>query len=116
MPARSARGHVHVRRVRSRCAVLALSVWTVACGGGSAGDSTSTPASRPAQAADLPIVAPGDSETTGAGDPTGLGWVGRYARLLRKDLGASVRVENLAADGKTSEELLSEVRSDPATR
>jgi lysophospholipase L1-like esterase len=36
------------------------------------------------------IVALGDSDTSGEGDPTGLGWVGRYARLLRQRLGLKV--------------------------
>jgi lysophospholipase L1-like esterase len=62
------------------------------------------------------IVALGDSDTTGEGDPTGLGWVGRYARLLRQRLGLKVVVTNLAQNGKTSDVLLSEVRSDPRTR
>ncbi len=62
------------------------------------------------------IVALGDSDTTGEGDPTRLGWAGRYARLLRQELGLKVIVTNLAQDGKTSAVLLSEVRSDPRTR
>jgi lysophospholipase L1-like esterase len=62
------------------------------------------------------IVALGDSDTTGEGDPTGLGWVGRYARLLRQKLGLKVVVTNLARNGKTSRVLLSEMRSDPTTR
>jgi lysophospholipase L1-like esterase len=62
------------------------------------------------------IVALGDSDTTGEGDPTRLGWVGRYARLLRQKLGLKVVVTNLAANGKTSRGLLSEMRSDPTTR
>jgi len=62
------------------------------------------------------IVALGDSDTTGEGDPTRLGWVGRYARLLRQKLGLKVVVTNLAANGKTSQSLLSEMRSDPTTR
>ncbi len=62
------------------------------------------------------IVALGDSDTTGEGDPTGLGWVGRYARLLRQKRGLKVVVTNLAQNGKTSRVLLSEVRSDPTTR
>jgi lysophospholipase L1-like esterase len=62
------------------------------------------------------IVALGDSDTTGEGDPSRLGWVGRYARLLRQKLGLKVVVTNLAANGKTSRELLSEVRSDRTTR
>jgi lysophospholipase L1-like esterase len=62
------------------------------------------------------IVALGDSDTTGEGDPTRLGWVGRYARLLRQRLGLKVVVRNLAQNGKTSAVLLSEMRSDPTTR
>jgi lysophospholipase L1-like esterase len=62
------------------------------------------------------IVALGDSDTTGEGDPTRLGWVGRYARLLRQKLGLKVLVTNLAENGKTSRVLLSEMRSDPTTR
>jgi lysophospholipase L1-like esterase len=62
------------------------------------------------------IVALGDSDTTGEGDPTRLGWVGRYARLLRQKLGLKVVVTNLAQNGKTSGELLSELRSDARTR
>jgi lysophospholipase L1-like esterase len=62
------------------------------------------------------IVALGDSDTTGAGDTSGLGWVGRYAKLLRERRGLDVVVANLAEEGKTSADLLSEVRSDSTTR
>jgi lysophospholipase L1-like esterase len=62
------------------------------------------------------IVALGDSDTTGEGDPTRLGWVGRYARLLRQTLELKVVVTNLAQNGKTSSELLTEMRSDATTR
>ena len=62
------------------------------------------------------IVALGDSDTTGAGDPTRLGWVGRYARLLRQRLGLEVTVRNLAREGKLSSLLLADVRFDPITR
>jgi lysophospholipase L1-like esterase len=62
------------------------------------------------------IVALGDSDTTGEGDSTRLGWVGRYARLLRQKLGLKVIVTNLAQNEKTSGMLLSEMRSDPTTR
>jgi lysophospholipase L1-like esterase len=64
----------------------------------------------------LHIVALGDPDTTGSGDPTGVGWVGRYARLLRQRLGVAVTVKNLARDGKTSDVLLADVRGDRATR
>jgi hypothetical protein len=62
------------------------------------------------------VVALGDSDTTGEGDPTGPGWVGRYARLLRQKLGLKVVVTNLGRNGKTIRVLLSEMRSDPTTR
>jgi lysophospholipase L1-like esterase len=62
------------------------------------------------------IVALGDSDTTGEGDATALGWVGRYARLLRQKSGLKVVVTNLAEGGKTSSELLSQLQSDPSTR
>jgi lysophospholipase L1-like esterase len=62
------------------------------------------------------IVALGDSDTTGEGDSTALGWVGRYARLLRQKFGLKVVVTNLAEGGKTSSELLSQMQSDPSTR
>jgi hypothetical protein len=42
--------------------------------------------------------------------------VGRYARLLRTKLGVTVTVRNLAGEGKSSAQLLAEVRTDPATR
>ena len=73
-------------------------------------------ASDAAQPAVWNVVALGDSDATGEGDATGLGWVGRYARLLRQELGLRVVVTNLAVGGKTSGELLSELRSDAATR
>lgn len=79
-----------------------------------------TPAAIPASAKQQPqvwkVVALGDSDTTGEGDTTGQGWVGRYAKLLRQELGATVLVKNLAVDGQTSDVLLRRVRSDPATR
>jgi lysophospholipase L1-like esterase len=62
------------------------------------------------------VVALGDSDATGEGDPTRLGWVGRYARLLRERLGLKVAVTNLAVNGKTSDELLSQLRSESRTR
>jgi lysophospholipase L1-like esterase len=99
-------------------ALVALGSTTVACGGDSndsPAPASSTPAASSA-AAGLPVVALGDSEATGAGDPTGLGWVGRYARLLRTKLNVRADVTNLAMDGKTSAQLLADVRSDPTTR
>jgi lysophospholipase L1-like esterase len=62
------------------------------------------------------IVALGDSDATGEGDPTRLRWVGRYASLLRQKLGLKVVVTNLVAIGKTSRSVLSEIRFNPITR
>jgi lysophospholipase L1-like esterase len=76
---------------------------------------TSAPSASPASAA-LRIVALGDSDTTGAGDPTGAGWVGRYGDLVQRMLGVEVQVANLAAEGETSDQLLNEVGSDGRTR
>ncbi len=75
-----------------------------------------TAVSEAAPQAQWHVVALGDSDTTGEGDPSGLGWVGRYARLLRQNLGLKVVVTNLAQEGKTSSELLSELQSDATTR
>lgn len=64
----------------------------------------------------LRIVALGDSDTAGNGDPTRIGWVGRYARLLHQRLGLTVSTRNLAVDGTTSSSLLTAVRSNSAIR
>lgn len=53
---------------------------------------------------------------TGEGDPTGLGWVERYARILRQRLRVKVVVTNLAQSGQTSRALASALRSDPPTQ
>jgi lysophospholipase L1-like esterase len=98
-------------------ALVALLAIAGGCGDGSNQSQTgASPTRAEDSAAGLPVVALGDSETTGAGDATGLGWVGRYARLLRTKLNLRVDVTNLAEEGKTSAQLLSEVRSDPTTR
>jgi lysophospholipase L1-like esterase len=95
------------------CLLIAL----VGCGGsGNPGDQTSAAPASSASARAIRIVALGDSDATGTGDPTGQGWVGRYAALVHKATGSPVHVTNLATDGKTSDVLLTEVRSDPATR
>ena len=96
--------------------VVCLLIALVGCGGSGnpGGQSSAAPASSPSAQA-VRVVALGDSDTTGTGDPTGQGWVGRYAALV-KAAGLVVHVTNLASDGKTSDVLLTEVRSDPATR
>jgi lysophospholipase L1-like esterase len=97
--------------------VLCLLIALVGCGGSAnpGGHPSAAPASSPSAQA-VRVVALGDSDATGEGDPTGQGWAGRYAALVHKATGSPVHVTNLASDGKTSDVLLTEVRSDPATR
>lgn len=76
---------------------------------GSASNSSASPAG-------IALVALGDSGSTGHGDPSRKGWVGYYGELIEDGTGRAVEVENLAADGKTTEGLLSEVRSDAQIR
>ena len=88
--------------------------------------SSDEPLPSPADSSTLPsattddptftIVAIGDSETTGAGDPTGEGWVGRYASLIEDEYGINVAVENHAVEGQYSAELLQEIESDEDLR
>ena len=84
------------------------------CGGDDS--SSAAPAKDTSGSAELEVVALGDSEATGSGDPSGEGWVGRYAKLLRSEEGVTVRVSNLAADGTTSADLLSSLRTDASMR
>jgi lysophospholipase L1-like esterase len=91
---------------------------TTACGN-SLRTSSSSPSVAPGSAtnqATWHVVALGDSDTTGSGDPTGVGWVGSYGRLLEQKIGLSVDVQNLAVEGKTSDGLLSDLTSDETTR
>lgn len=103
------------RKASGLAACVALAVLlAAACGSSGSDPSTSPP--KPAATAVWNIVALGDSDTTGSGDPTGVGWVGAYARLIHQRLGVQLRVTNLAVDGKTSDQQLAELRSDPTTR
>ena len=64
------------------------------------------------------MLALGDSDATGIGDPSGRGWVGRYAGLVHSKLGRDVEVEvdNRAAEGETSDQLSEEIAQDQALR
>lgn len=68
--------------------------------------------------ADTPVrwdyVALGDSLAAGVGARRG--YVDRYARHLRGDTGARIRVANLGQSGQTSSQLLYALRNDPAMR
>jgi lysophospholipase L1-like esterase len=107
------------RRAPVALASLALCVLVASCGGGESSNSSERAPSGEREgtgASRLRVVALGDSETSGEGDPTGVGWVGRYARLLRSEPGLQVDVSNLAQNGKTSADLLADLRSDADTR
>jgi len=106
------------RLAQAVLASAALGVLVGSCGEDGSSDSSRPAASERERAggSSVRVVALGDSETSGQGDPTGLGWVGRYARLLRTEAGLRVDVSNLARDGKTSAELLADLRSDADTR
>jgi lysophospholipase L1-like esterase len=62
------------------------------------------------------LIALGDSETTGHGDPSGKGWVPYYADLVAAGSGRDVIVENRGMDGLTSSWLLDAVESDAGLR
>jgi hypothetical protein len=78
--------------------------------------SASALARSTAEAPAWHVVALGDSGASGKGDPSRLAWSGRYGRLLRQRLKHKVVVTNLAAEGKSSADLLRELRRDPTTR
>jgi lysophospholipase L1-like esterase len=123
--------HSPLRRLRPSGAIVCVValVGLVAIVGGCGDDSsnggsgaaetaatTTTVATTTTAEAGLRGVALGDSETTGSGDPTGVGWVGRYARVLHEKLDVDVDVTNWAVDGTTSAELLSDLQHDDAIR
>jgi lysophospholipase L1-like esterase len=94
-----------------------LCLVAASCGDGASEPSAGAPApSTTSDPAALRLVALGDSETTGNGDPTaGGGWVQYYARLLEARLGSEVEVENLAQDGLSSEQLVANLRTEPTS-
>jgi lysophospholipase L1-like esterase len=113
--------------VTSVAALLVLS----ACQGtrpGSTSQAASTPSATPAvsetaapasPSADPNVwnlVALGDSEVTGSGDPSGKGWVPYYAELIRGGTGREVTVLNLGENGLTSSGLLSRLESNAGVR
>lgn len=95
------------RIVVAALAGAAVSGLAASCGG---------TASKSSAGSTLHVVALGDSDAAGNGDAPGMGWVTRYARLLHRRLGVTVDVANLARDGKTTADLLAELRGDAATR
>ena len=92
---------------RNRAVVTAVGLVMLLAGCGSSGSS----GPKPVQPS-VNVVALGDSDADGSGDPSGRGWVGRYGDLLQAKLGFPVKVDNRAAGGKTSDGLLEEVTQD----
>jgi len=102
-------------------AVAVLSLLVAACqsdAGSDAADSASSSISEDTTPGTdgLVLVALGDSESTGHGDPTGRGWVVYYGELIGSSTGQAVEVRNLAEDGMTTEALLDRIRTDDAVR
>jgi lysophospholipase L1-like esterase len=109
-----------MRRVGTICAAVAgvLAIGT-GCGSSGSSDALASPTSPATSTGTTPavtVVAIGDSGTTGVGDATGRGWVGRYGDLLQARLGRPVGVENLAAEGQTTDQLRTAVEQDAAVR
>lgn len=99
---------------------VAAALVACACTGGTSsaghtqsGGAPSTPPSSPASSGPggsaISVVAIGDSDTSGSGDATGRGWVGRYGDLVDSRLGVDVNVDNRAQEGLTSARLRDEI-------
>jgi lysophospholipase L1-like esterase len=107
------------RRLGCAVALTALAL-TAACSGG----DTAAPAAASSPSANAPasassgwrLVALGDSDADGSGDPTGGGWVARYAELVQDRTGRPVEVAQHAVEGLTSDELLARLQSDAILR
>jgi lysophospholipase L1-like esterase len=105
---------MRVARFRVVAAVLLL---TAGCGGSGSDSTPPSPSSASSEGpGSIRVVALGDSDTTGIGDATGRGWVGRYGDLVGQRLNVHVTVANHAAEGKTSDQLRSELTGDNALR
>lgn len=98
----------------ARCLALALAVAAlVGCSTGprQGPSPVPTPSAPPVR-----IVALGDSDTTGEGDPAGRGWVGRFGTLVEVELDRRAVVDNRAVEGKSSEQLRADVEHDTVLR
>jgi len=98
--------------VRNVGGLVALLVLAVSCGSSGSDHPTSQSSTSPSPSSDsgqVTVVAIGDSDATGIGDPSGRGWVGRYGDLLKRNLGQPVEVNNLAREGETSDQLRTDV-------
>jgi lysophospholipase L1-like esterase len=75
-----------------------------------------SPASSSFDATAWRLVALGDSEITGHGDPSGKGWVPYYADLVAAGSGRDVSVDNRGLDGLTSSGLRAALESNADLR
>jgi lysophospholipase L1-like esterase len=101
-------------RLLASAALLTAALPAAGCGSNDDGTAGTTGTSSTGTNG-VRVLALGDSETTAAGDPTGAGWVERYASLLRTKHGLQVEVTNLAENGKASAQVLADVRTDTTT-
>jgi lysophospholipase L1-like esterase len=102
------------RAMKTSLCTIAPCALVIGCGSNSKSAEPTTKPSAPLTA--LTVVALGDSDATGQGDPSGVGWVGRYGRLAQAGTGRHVDVKNLAREGKTSEELLADLKNNTETQ
>ena len=105
------------RSARLCCAVVGLLAICAGCGlSGASRQAGSQRSDTTVQGRPVRVVAIGDSDATGIGDESSRGWVGRYGDLLTARLGTAVAVDNEAAEGQTTDQLLSDLARDPALR
>lgn len=107
------------RKGRLWLAAVALLALPSGCGSSAStehADSQPRPSHPTAPVRALSVVAIGDSDATGVGDPSSRGWVGRYADLLKAETGAVVTVDNRAMEGDTSDQLRGDVAHDASLR
>lgn len=107
--------------MRTQClrigmAAVVLAMITTGCGGSGSGGRTAQREPVKSSARSIQVVAIGDSDATGIGDASGRGWVGRYGELLQRKLGQPLTVKNRAVEGKTSDQLRSDVSDDGSLR
>jgi lysophospholipase L1-like esterase len=95
-------------------ALSAVLAFVVGCGGSSTPSVSSpgTPHASATSTSKLVLVVLGDSDATGAGDSTGLGWAGAYAVLVDKASTRGVDLRNRAQEGMTSAALAAALRDD----
>lgn len=103
------------KRLYGLAGTLVVIALVAACGGTARRTTQDEPTTTSANLA-WQLVALGDSDATGNGDPTGGGWVQRYADIVHERTGRAVNVVQRAEDGLTSDQMLSTLKSDAGMR